>query len=71
VSEWRTVTTAPTGTLLLFCSITATELKDAFFVDWLADGSLRLHPKFNPTHWMYLPEAPSSVKIDGVPHQGE
>jgi hypothetical protein len=55
--KWQPIETAPDGTLLL-CSMKATELKDAFFVDWIVDGKLRLHPHLKPTHWMYLPEPP-------------
>jgi hypothetical protein len=68
VCQWREIATAPKGTLILLCSMTATELRHSYFVDWLVDGRLcsGKHTA-KPTHWMPLPAPPVAL----VPAEGE
>ena len=56
---WQPIETAPTGTMILLCSMTATEARDWCFVDWLVDGRL-CSGKYavKPTHWLPLPAPP-------------
>ncbi len=57
--QWQDISTAPDGVLLLFCSMTATELRDAFYVDWVVGGRLCSGVKrAAPTHWVSLPDYP-------------
>lgn len=61
-ARWHPIASAPNGTLLLMCSLKATELRNAVYVDWLVDGRLcgdRTRPE--PTHWMPLPLFPGEV----------
>ena len=62
MAKWQPISTAPNGTVLLFCSMVATELRDAFYVDWLSDGHLVKQPRLpKPTHWMYIPQLPKDA----------
>jgi hypothetical protein len=65
-SRWIAMDTAPppNGAMVLFCSMTATQVRDWCFVDWQASGRLMLHPKHNPTHWMPLPNPPVDGPVD-------
>jgi hypothetical protein len=59
MSEWQPIETAPSGTILLMCSMKAQEVRTCMYVDWLVDGKLcgdSTRP--DPTHWMPLPEYP-------------
>ncbi len=60
MTVWQPIETAPIGTMVLMCSMAATEARDWCFVDWFANqkGKPVLHGKLNPTHWMPLPEPP-------------
>lgn len=61
---WQPIETAPTGTMVLFCSMTTSDVSKWAFVDWIAGGKFILHPKWDikadATHWMPLPEPPET-----------
>jgi hypothetical protein len=48
--------------MLLFCSMNTTNTSQWAFVDWLAFGEKVLHPKWDATHWMPLPDPPKDTK---------
>ena len=59
MSEWQLIKTAPTGTMILVCSMASTTNANEWcFVDWLVGRKLVIHPKWSATHWMPLPEPP-------------
>lgn len=70
--QWREIASAPQGTLILLCSMTATELCESYFVDWLVDGRLcsRKHTA-KPTHWMPLPAPPVVLVPAEEPNHAE
>lgn len=55
---WQPIATAPDGTMILICDMTATEARNWCFVDWLVRGLLIAHPLRHATHWMPLPSPP-------------
>jgi hypothetical protein len=60
---WQPIGTAPTGTMILVCSMKASGARDWCFVDWMVGGELVLHRAIQPTHWMPLPDPPAAVEI--------
>jgi hypothetical protein len=69
---WHPMATAPQeGTMTLFCSMAATEARTWCFVDWIAGGSLVLHPTWSVTHWMPLPSPPLPHGQDASPQRTE
>lgn len=62
---WQPIETAPTGTLVLFCSMTADRASEWCYVDWIVDGRLCDDPRRPPpTHWMPLPPPPDASRPD-------
>lgn len=61
---WQDISTAPQGTMLLFCSMKTDDVSKWAFVDWLAGDHFMLHPKWNATHWMPLPPYPNEKRHD-------
>lgn len=62
--NWQPIETAPSGTMLLFCSMKADLASDWCYVDWLVDGRLcRDRSRPDPTHWMPLPPPPSKEGV--------
>jgi hypothetical protein len=68
-SGWQPISTAPEGTMALFCSMKALEVPKWCWVDWVAGGKLNLHATWEPTHWMPLPSPPLPVSVSGTPEQ--
>ena len=58
--EWQPIETAPSGTMILICSMVTQEVNRWAFVDWVVNGGFVLHPKWSGTHWMPLPEPPNA-----------
>jgi hypothetical protein len=60
--QWQPIETCPNGTMVLFCSMAATEARHWCWVDWMADGKFmsHRHTPAKPTHWMYLPAPPKA-----------
>ena len=56
--KWQPMKSAPSGTMILICSMAAHQAEDWCFVDWLVGGKLVKHPKHTATHWMPLPAPP-------------
>lgn len=63
--DWQPIETVPEGTMVLLCSMTATEARRWCFVDWIAGGTLCAHPTWTATHWRPLPAPPQVPKADG------
>lgn len=51
---WKPISSAPRGTLALFCDMNATEVRDMAFVDWIVDGKFCRDPKRKATHWKLI-----------------
>nr|WP_313470794.1 DUF551 domain-containing protein [Stenotrophomonas geniculata] len=58
---WKPISSAPRGTLALFCDMGATEVRNSFFVDWMVDGKFCGNRHHTATHWMPLPEPPKET----------
>jgi hypothetical protein len=59
--QWQPPHTAPSGTLILICDMTATELRYSYFVDWLIDGMPVMHPKRTCSFWQAMPPHPERL----------
>lgn len=59
---WKPISSAPRGTLALFCDMSATEVRNSFFVDWMVDGRFCGNRHHTATHWMPLPEPPKEAE---------
>ncbi len=56
---WQPIESAPSGTMILICSMKAQHACNWCYVDWLVDGRLCSGAaRETPTHWMPLPAPP-------------
>lgn len=58
--EWQPISSAPEGVMTLWCSMKTQDVSRWCFVDWRAGGRFMMHPKWEATHWMPLPDPPAA-----------
>ncbi|SET91738.1 DUF551 domain-containing protein [Stenotrophomonas indicatrix] len=56
--QWQAIESVPNGQLALFCDMSAIELRNSFFVDWMVDGKFCGNRHHTATHWQPLPAPP-------------
>lgn len=62
---WQPIETAPEGTMVLMCSMSADIPAVRWcFVDWIVGTRLCANPTWAATHWMPLPAPPKPAQAD-------